>query len=279
MHPINTLIGGFGKLPGHRDLAVLRTELAAALDPLMGFVELAAGIQVPGWAGRPSVYVALRPNAGGYRFRGDSICTSRGEEYPVDSYREVVREYAVGHSRAKHAELSSGESYMVGSLARLALWSDLLEGRAREAFDHLFPVGHADNVLLNNWAQLVEIVHSIERGIEVCDTLLGMSEAGRELASYETLAGHGVAALEVPRGTLFHEYEIDENGLVVAANVVTPTAQNLADVERALRSAVERRLAEAPGRGDDELRLDLEMVTRAYDPCISCSVHVVRVGS
>jgi sulfhydrogenase subunit alpha len=61
--------------------------------------------------------------------------------------------------------------------------------------------------------------------------------------------------------------------------VITPTAQNLANVERDLRRAVENLLVEEP-RGDDaRLRLSLEMVARAYDPCISCSVHVVREDS
>ena len=277
VHPINTLVGGFGKLPDYRDLAALRGELAEAIEPLMRFVDMAAGIEIPAWAERPSVYVALRPIAGGYRFRGDSICTSRGEEYPVESYRDIVREFSVGHSQAKHASLSTGDSYMVGALARLALWSDRLRGRGREVFDRLFPDGVVDNILLNNWAQLVEIVHCLERGIEVCDLLLGMPDIESEVAEYEVRAGRGVAGLEVPRGTLFHEYEIDDDGLVVSANVITPTAQNLANAEHDLRNAAENRLAAVPPRGDAELRLDLEMVARAYDPCISCSVHVVRV--
>jgi len=86
-----------------------------------------------------------------------------------------------------------------------------------------------------------------------------------------------VGAIEVPRGTLFHEYEIDGEGLVVSANVITPTAQNLANVERDLRSAVERLLAEPEAPDDARLKLSLEMVARAYDPCISCSVHLTRL--
>ena len=71
--------------------AELRAELAAPLDPLMRFVDLAAGIEVPCWAAQPTVYMALRPIVEGYRFRGESICTSRGEEFPAEAYREVVR--------------------------------------------------------------------------------------------------------------------------------------------------------------------------------------------
>ena len=86
-------------------------------------------------------------------------------------------------------------------------------------------------------------------------------------------AGRGVAAREVPRGTLFHEYVLDDDGRVVSANVITPTAQNLANVERDMRRAVESLIAREPDIREQRLKLGLEMVVRAYDPCISCSVH------
>jgi sulfhydrogenase subunit alpha len=104
-----------------------------------------------------------------------------------------------------------------------------------------------------------------------------MSDEDGKPVPYEVRAGRGIAAVEVPRGTLFHEYELDAEGRVVAANIITPTAQNLANVERDLRRAVENLLTARPVGGDEELRLDLSMVARAYDPCISCSVHVVRI--
>jgi sulfhydrogenase subunit alpha len=276
IHPINTLVGGFGRLPSHAALRSIRDELAAALDPLMGTVELVAGIPVPDWPSPETVYVALRPYEDAYRFRGETLCTSRGEEYPVERYKDLVREYTVEHSHAKHSALVSGETYMVGSLARLKLWGHFLEGRAREAFGRLFPKGVVDNALYNNWAQLVELVHCVERGIEVCDLLAEMPADEKELVDYEVRAGRGVCGIEVPRGTLFHEYEIDADGRIVSANVITPTAQNLANVERDMRHAVESMIAAEREIPDARIKLGLEMVARAYDPCISCSVHLVR---
>lgn len=277
IHPVNTLVGGFGKIPSHRELEELRGELEAALDPLEGFVELAAGIELPRWAAQPTVFMALRPREEScFRFRGEALCTSRGEEFPLSAYRKVVREFTVEHSHAKHAALASGETYMVGSLARLALWGQRLEGRARAARGHLLPPGAMENVLSNNWAQLVELIHCIERGVEVCELLLGLPEVGSETTAHEVCAGRGIGALEVPRGTLFHEYELDGDGRVVSANVVTPTAQNLANAERDLRRAAGAILREKPG-DDAGLKLGLEMVARAYDPCISCSVHLTRL--
>jgi len=278
IHPVNLLVGGFGRLPDPADVSALRDALRAALDPLMGTVELVASVAVPDWPAEPTLYMALKPQQDAYGFRGDVLCTSRGESCAVERYADLVREYTVEHSHAKHSALGSGESYMVGSLARLKLWGQFLSGRAREGFQRLFPDGVVDNVLLNGRAQLVELIHAVERGAELCDALLAMPADGGKAAEYQVQAGRGVAAREVPRGTLFHEYVLDDDGRVVSANVITPTAQNLANVERDMRRAVETLIAREPDIREQRLKLGLEMVVRAYDPCISCAVHVVRDG-
>jgi sulfhydrogenase subunit alpha len=82
-----------------------------------------------------------------------------------------------------------------------------------------------------------------------------------------------VGAVEAPRGILYHNYSFDENGCITKANVITPTAMNCANIEKDCRVAVERLVAE----GKKNLEEPLELIARAYDPCISCSVHMVRV--
>ena len=277
VHPINTVVGGFGKLPGHRTIDSLRGELVDVIDDLTRAVELVASIDVPDWAARPTLFVGLRPSGDGFGYRGGSICTSAGAEIGVEDYRESVREFSVEHSHARHAALESGETYMVGSLARLALWGGRLTGLASQAFAELFPSGGTDNILLNTRAQLVEIVFSVESAIEACDVLLGLDEAGGGDPKIEARAGLGVAAIEAPRGTLIHEYELDGEGRVTAANVVTPTAQNLANLERDLRWAGDRLLGETTP-SVESMKRSFELIARAYDPCISCSVHVAQVG-
>ena len=78
-------------------------------------------------------------------------------------------------------------------------------------------------------------------------------------------------------GKSWRDYEIDDEGQVLAANVITPTAQNLANTERDLRKAVEGMLAVEDTPTDEQIKLQLEMVARAYDPCISCSAHFLDV--
>ena len=277
VHPINTLVGGFGRLPSHRTIDSLRHDLAAVMDPLSGAVEMVSSIDVPEWAAQPTLYAALRPGRSDFGFRGDVICTSGGAEIPVEDYGHSVREFTVEHSTARHAALETGETYMVGSLARLKLWGDRLNGVAEESFGALFPDGVTDNVLLNTRAQLVETVYCVESAIQFCESYLAFDEAEIELRDVEPRAGRGIGAIEAPRGTLYHEYEIDDDGKVIAANVVTPTAQNLANVERDLRHSGDRLLRTA-GVSDTDLKRSFEMIARAYDPCISCSVHVLRLG-
>lgn len=86
-------------------------------------------------------------------------------------------------------------------------------------------------------------------------------------------AGSGVGAVEVPRGLLFHHYEVDDSGIIRAANCVIPTSQNLQNLEDDMRLLVPQILDQT----EAEITLALEMLVRAYDPCISCSTHQLKI--
>ena len=84
----------------------------------------------------------------------------------------------------------------------------------------------------------------------------------------------GIACVEVPRGSLFHEYTIDETGHITYANCVIPTNQNMGNLEEDMRQLV----PQSPGqKTQEEITLDMEMLARSYDPCISCSTHLLDV--
>jgi sulfhydrogenase subunit alpha len=92
------------------------------------------------------------------------------------------------------------------------------------------------------------------------------------LAEVTPCAGTATVITEAPRGILLHSYTYDPRGIIVEADVITPTAFNAASIEDHFRAAVV-----GGGNGDDAgLKHRLEMIARAYDPCISCSVHLVR---
>ena len=79
----------------------------------------------------------------------------------------------------------------------------------------------------------------------------------------------GVSAVEAPRGILFHDYTFDKNGICTSANCIIPTNQNHANIQKEM----EKLVPEFNDQGKDRLQLMLEMLVRAYDPCISCSTH------
>ena len=117
------------------------------------------------------------------------------------------------------------------------------------------------------------MVHFAEELVSTVAELLEGVPSERRVR-YGVRAGEGVSATEAPRGLLIHHYRIDERGRVEMANIVTPTAQNYKNMEA---DAVAYATALMEG-GVKELEFELEKLIRAYDPCISCSAHVTRIG-
>ncbi|MCK4275836.1 MAG: nickel-dependent hydrogenase large subunit, partial [Phycisphaerae bacterium] len=125
---------------------------------------------------------------------------------------------------------------------------------------------------MNNVAQLVECFQSIEDSTRLIDEVLADGLHG-ETFKVEPKAGRGASAVEAPRGILFHEYEYDNEGRCTEANLVIPTNQNHGNIQRDLEALLPDLLA----KGEEQTELGMEMLVRAYDPCISCSTHMLKV--
>jgi coenzyme F420-reducing hydrogenase alpha subunit len=115
-------------------------------------------------------------------------------------------------------------------------------------------------------------VHAVDESIRLIDEVLdkGLKEEDRRVL---LKAGKGVGAVDVPRGILFHEYAYDKNGVCTEANCIIPTNQNHANIQKDMEALLPQIL----DRPQDEIRLSFEMLVRAYDPCISCSTHLLKV--
>jgi coenzyme F420-reducing hydrogenase alpha subunit len=112
------------------------------------------------------------------------------------------------------------------------------------------------------------VVHCLEDSIQRTDELL-KNGVQPEKASHAVGAGRATGCVEVPRGILFHEYEYSPSGECVWANCVIPTNQNHANIQKDMEALVEQ----FKDRPADEIEFMVEMLVRAYDPCISCSTH------
>jgi sulfhydrogenase subunit alpha len=115
----------------------------------------------------------------------------------------------------------------------------------------------------------------------VIEALIGQHSPGdsnskfiHQAATLEKKAGAKTGAVECPRGTLYHYYELDDSGKVIAADMITPSAQNTARIESDIRQLV----AGLKEEQTDAIQAKLETLVRAYDPCNTCATHMVQVN-
>jgi len=276
VHPINHVIGGFGRVPTDDELLSLRTQVREGLKDCEQALAVLRTIPIPSFVNEPIRCAAVAPEDEAFFFGNfvDILEDGRRTRIPVSDYRKLTNEHLVPHSHAKHS-LYNGRSYMVGALPRLTLNGDRIQGLARKAWEELNFNPPCTNILMNNVAQAIEMIFSVEHALHLIEELLDAGCRQEDPVSYKVRACSGAAATDVPRGTLFYSYEIDDEGRIAAADVITPTAQNLSNAEDQLRATVQQGLG--AGASDSTLEQRLAMVARAYDPCISCSVHVVRI--
>jgi sulfhydrogenase subunit alpha len=270
IHPVNAAPGGFGRVPRVEQLIAIRSALIEAIPDAEAMLDLIASLPDAGFCHTPTAYAALdSPDSDRY-YAGDRLTiVSNGDRatIPAADYRSLTNEKPVAHSYAKHSSFH-GKPFMVGSLARLTV----NPGRLTAASDKLKLAIPSDNPMDNNKAQAVELVNDLGLALDMVERLIHDGVKDEGCVPITPRAGTGVGITEAPRGLLVHSYTYDEQGSVVAADVITPTAMNAASLEQHLRKTVEQ----SAERDEATLKKKLQMIARAYDPCISCSVHLIR---
>ena len=267
LHPTTTVVGGFTMLPDRAELARFRGRLVDAVPGLVSTAELFKTFQLPDFV-RETEFISLK-GEGDYPFIGGDLISTDGVVKRESDYKTMTNEFMVAQSTSKWSRLSR-DSFAVGALARVNNNFRFLQPEAQAIATEfgLAPVNH--NPYLNNVAQLVECVHVVYDSIRLIDELLAAPwQDSRQ--PVQAKAGIGVGAVEVPRGILYHCYEFNEAGRILKCDCVIPTSQNHANIQHDL-TALARHFA-AQGMQDRELELLAAMLVRAYDPCISCSVH------
>jgi sulfhydrogenase subunit alpha len=269
-HPIAMTVGGFTHLPTIKELLAMKERLIAAREDMDETIALLKTLPWPQFE-RETEYVSLKKDDE-YAFIDGVIATTDGFTYEIPDYHKVTNETCVPHSTAKHTR-HNRESYMVGALARFNNNYDQLHPRAKAAADELGMKPIVSNSFFNSAAQAIEIVHCIEDSILLIDKLIDRGIKEEPLYQFQGKGGEGVGSCDVPRGILFHNYIIDDDGLIQGANCIIPTNQNYANMEADMRALVPQIL----DRPQEEITLMMEMLIRAYDPCISCSTHFLNV--
>jgi len=272
IHGENPTVGGFGKFPDKKTLLGIKEEAKKQLAFAQVGADLVGGLEIPDFFDEETTYMCCEPGDGTYGIVGDQIIISDGSVVDVNKYKSLTNEQFCAHSAAKHC-LYKGKPYSVGALARMVNLGERLKGSAKDLYKKYYNQRWRKNPLFNNLAQAIELVWALELIPGIIDKMLKIKD-NPEIVKPAQTDGEGVGAVEAPRGTLYHHYKM-KNGLVDEANFIIPTGQNLEDVEKYMRNAVEALVKQ--DADDDKIRFQCEVIARAYDPCISCSTHLVKI--
>ena len=281
IHPISYVIGGLTVAPSREGLEKLYSLMLESRKDGDETVKIIKRLKFPEFQ-RPTQYMSLFNDDEYAMYDGDLIVN--GQKSKAGNYRKLFMESVVDYSKAKISKIN-GKSYAVGSLSRFNNNFNKLHKKARAVAAELGLRAPCHNPYLNTAAQLVEWVHCLEESISILEKILkdGLKEEKIVVASWPKRSevgrikykpNTGVGCVEVPRGSLFHEYTIDETAHITAANCVIPTNQNMGNLEDDMRKIVPELLGK---KTQDQITLDLEMLVRSYDPCISCATHLLDV--
>jgi len=269
IHSMATNVKAMAIIPSDAILEEIIDSLKEAKKELKKDIKTLQSLKIPAFE-RETEYISLY-KPGDYAFLWGNIFSSDTGETSCKNYLEMTNEYLVDHSTAKRAK-HKRDAFMVGALARFNNNHEWLSSDAKQAAEDLGLKAPCYNSYMITVAQFVELFHIADDGIKAAEELLAMQRK-LEDRSFSVKAGAGVGVVEVPRGILYHEYTYDDKGYMQKANCIIPTGQNLNNIEDDFRALVPTILDKA----QEEITLLLEMMVRAYDPCISCSTHILDV--
>lgn len=209
------------------------------------------------------------------------LCDKEGKKYAEfgsEEYPDYMAESVKPYSWLKFPyikDLGYPEGiYRVAPLSRINVCTkmpdpaEMAQSYLNEFRDNF---GYAQEPLLFHPARLIELVASAELAVDGLEGDLS-GQKRPEAIDRDQITGKGVGIVEASRGTLTHHYETDENGLVTKANIVVATVQNNPAMEMGIQQVAKNYIK--PGvEVDDKIFNLMEMVIRAYDPCLSCATH------
>ena len=163
--------------------------------------------------------------------------------------------------------------FRVGPLAQVNCCDFIdtpLAESARLEFKAVSPGKPVHSTLYQHWARVICILHAAEK---VRELLYDDDLQGNDLVVRGRRRPEGIAWLEAPRGTLVHRYQVDENDQVTSARLAVATTNNNEAINRSVKKVAIDYLT---GREITEALLNnIEVVIRAYDPCLSCATHAL----
>jgi sulfhydrogenase subunit alpha len=205
-----------------------------------------------------------------YPLIGGRVISSSGLDCAIREYEFHFEERHIAHSNALHSVQKGKGAYSVGPLARFNLQFDKLTPLAKQVAQDVGIRPVVKNPFKSIIVRAIEAVHAYDEAIRIIDQYEMPSSPSIEVP---VRAGIGFGASEAPRGMLYHRYKLADDGTILEAKIVPPTAQNQPTIEDDLRKFVTANI----NLPREELTWKAEQAVRNYDPCISCATHFVRL--
>jgi len=267
LHPVSATIGGWLKIPKQKEISELKKDLIKVREDAIKTFSLFSSLNYPEFETGSLTFSLVDKKKYSIldgTFRSGNMKTSKKD------YRTHIKEYQVPYSNANFVTFDNYQ-YQVGAMARINNNQKQLNDKAKRMLNKTKIKFPSKNPYVNNFAQAVELVHCVEEAINLCEILNLKEEKPDKL---EIKAGIGIGTMEVPRGTLWHEYTLDKKGTITNANIITPTAQNLFSMQEDIKELVPMII----NKKKKDIIMDIEKLIRSYDPCFSCSAHFLEVN-
>ncbi|MBU5678957.1 MAG: Ni/Fe hydrogenase subunit alpha [Candidatus Aenigmatarchaeota archaeon] len=266
IHPSYIQVGYFEKVPDNREeIKKVINNLKSVRKDVLNLIEIFDKCTFD--YTRQKIFVALITKD--YTFIEGEIKSSDGSIIKEEDYWDYLNRVVIPYSQATGFQFK-GREYMVGALARMNLNKDAIHKDTKKEVAKYLSRFPSNNVFHNNLAQAIEILHSIDHSIELLETSEFKKEEKPEI---KIKSNDGVGVLEAPRGTLYYMLSINDEGKINYGNIVIPTAQNQIIMERDIKDMVSKMI----DKSKHEIIHEIEKLIRAYDPCMSCASHFLRV--
>lgn len=220
---------------------------------------------------RKANYVALVNND--YNYLKGMIKTSKGTLIPEEKYGEHLQQVVLPYATAAGFKFES-KDYMVGALARMNLNRNNMQKATKKDCKKYFKIFPNNCVFNNNLAQAIETLHGVDVSMQILEELQG-SLKKEKLPKITPRQAVGVGVVEAPRGTLYYKFDFAQKGIVTNVDICIPTQQNVIHLEKDVAKYIEQLLAK--GVKKDKISLEIEEMIRAYDPCMSCATHFLKI--
>ena len=266
VHPPAAVVGGFTQFAKKEKIKLSIKKLKNSRIKILKLIDIL--YKKRGEFHRPSNYLALENKD--YNFLDGKIKTAKGTIIPEKNFLDHLEKVVLPYSNADVFKFESKE-YLVGALARMNVNKKRLHKKTLKNVKKYLKIFPSDNPYDNNLAQAIEMLLIVDNSVD----LLNKGIKKEKLAKIVPKKNLGLGVIEAPRGHLYFKIKFGSKGEVLESDFCIPTQQNVIHMENSISQRIEEWIKK--NKSKKEISLEAEKMIRAYDPCMSCAAHFLKI--